>query len=307
MPPFLNWNYHSVFAPSILLRFSVVRSGKTAVWREGRQEPRPLASTRLTGICSLVGLEHQKWKVPPLASLCRCAANESVSNGNKHIEGQEVGSRATASPRTSRVRGRVSAHVPREVCSAGAPTRATNAVARVDMRTGPNTPEAQPPRCRGPSPGRSLRRRGRAPLGFPPAFLPGNEFRGMMELVGLTGLSLSFVHENMGRFLRRSRQLLTTGCLLLLVGVVVLSAATRRPCFHVHSGPWHTFKAGHMAAPKVHKACKLELRLDAPVRAQVPAESSATVSTYLPHQEAIPPTLSIGVQIHGFRSPPPLA
>jgi len=138
-------------------------------------------------------------------------------------------------------------------------------------------------------------------------FLPGNEFRGKMRVGSLTGMSLSFILENMARILGRSRQLLTSGCLLLLVGVVVLSAATRRPCFHVRSGSWHTFKAGHMAPPKVHKACRVELQFNAHLRTSVPADSSVIPSTCLPEGEAVPPALLMIDQIDRFRSPPHLA
>jgi len=137
--------------------------------------------------------------------------------------------------------------------------------------------------------------------------LPGGEFHGTIAVLGLTGMDLGFVYKDMARFLQGSRRLLATNALVLLAVVVVLSAATRRPCLHAQSGPWHTFKAGHMAAPEVHKSCKLQLRTDAHVGEQIPAEAPLAVATYLPHVDAAPSALSIVDQIYRFRSPPLLA
>jgi hypothetical protein len=119
-------------------------------------------------------------------------------------------------------------------------------------------------------------------------------------------MSLIFVYENMARMFQRSRQLLATSTLVLLAVVVVLSAATRRPCLHVHTGPWHTFKAGHMAAPELHKSCKLQVWAKAKLPGQIPAVQPLVVSIGLPHVEALLPALSIVDQIDRFRSPPPL-
>jgi hypothetical protein len=118
---------------------------------------------------------------------------------------------------------------------------------------------------------------------------------------------LNFVYENTVRILLRSRQLLAAGALLLLVGVVALSTATRRPCLHVRSGPWHTFKAGYMAVPEVHKSCKLPLNIEAYRREHTLTESPLAVSSSVPHEEARPAGLSIVLQIRCFRSPPNLA
>jgi hypothetical protein len=123
----------------------------------------------------------------------------------------------------------------------------------------------------------------------------------------LTGISLNFLYENMARILLRSRQLLATSILLLLVGVVVLSTATRRPCLHVCSRPWHTYKAGHMAVPEVHKPGKLPLNIDAQRPEHTLNASPLAISPSVPREEASPAGLSIVVQIRCFRSPPPLA
>ena len=128
-----------------------------------------------------------------------------------------------------------------------------------------------------------------------------------MMFRGLTRIGLGFVYENMARFLQRSRRFLATSAFVLLAGVVVLSAATRRPCLHVHSGPWHTFKAGHMAAPELHKLGQVRTMGQAQVCTGLAVASPLRVSISLPHQEAIPPALSIVDQIYRFRSPPPSA
>jgi hypothetical protein len=95
--------------------------------------------------------------------------------------------------------------------------------------------------------------------------------------------------------------------LLLLAGVVVLSAATRRPCLQVCSGPWRLWKAGHMTKSEGLESCKLRVSAEAPGFQAAPKEPLAAAPfIYLPHEETIPPANSIVVQIRHFRSPPTL-
>jgi hypothetical protein len=120
-------------------------------------------------------------------------------------------------------------------------------------------------------------------------------------------MGLGFAYENMARLLQRSRRILATSALVLLAVVVVLSAATRRPCLHVCSAPWHTFKAGHMAPPDLLKLSIPQSKIVAHLGGEIAAESPVAVFTDLPRVDAVPPALSIVDQIYRFRSPPFLA
>ena len=116
---------------------------------------------------------------------------------------------------------------------------------------------------------------------------------------------LAILLENMTRFLLRSRQLMAASILLLLAGVVVLSAATRRPCLQECTGGWHTWKAGYMAKPEGREACKLCVTAGAQAAqtaSEVPLPSLPSINQ--PHQETIPPLVSLVVPILHFRSPP---
>jgi hypothetical protein len=111
----------------------------------------------------------------------------------------------------------------------------------------------------------------------------------------------------MTRILLRSRRLLAVSILLLLAGVVVLSAATRKPCLHVCTGPWHVWKAGHMTKTEGQEAYKLRMATVAQTSQAAPEESlTSPPSIYLPHEETIPLANSIVIQIRHFRSPPTL-
>ena len=119
--------------------------------------------------------------------------------------------------------------------------------------------------------------------------------------------ALDFLDENMARILLHSRRIMAAGVLLLLVGVVALSTATRRPCLQVSTGPWHTWKAGHMTKAEGHEACKLRANAAALTFQAAPQESPAPApSIYLPHEETIPPALPLIAQIRHFRAPPTL-
>ncbi|MGA3328902.1 MAG: hypothetical protein ABSF45_31005 [Terriglobia bacterium] len=111
----------------------------------------------------------------------------------------------------------------------------------------------------------------------------------------------------MTRTLLRSRRLLAVSILLLLAGVFVLSAATRRPCLRASTAPWYTWKAGHMTKSEGQGTSKLRVAAEAQTPQGAPEEPLAPApSIFLRHEEAIPPANSIVAQIRHFRSPPAL-
>jgi hypothetical protein len=89
--------------------------------------------------------------------------------------------------------------------------------------------------------------------------------------------------------------------MFLLAGVVVLSIATRRPCLQARSGPWHTYKAGHVTEPEQHE---ISVTNSAESAELAVAETKALPPRYLPHEETLPIALPLTVQEHHFRSPP---
>ncbi len=109
----------------------------------------------------------------------------------------------------------------------------------------------------------------------------------------------------MTRTLLRSRRLLAVSILLLLAGVVVLSAATRRPCLHVSSASWHVWKSGYMAKSESFDASAFHLTAEAlasPINLEV--SPVALPPIYFSQEESAPPENTIVVQIRNFRSPP---
>jgi hypothetical protein len=112
---------------------------------------------------------------------------------------------------------------------------------------------------------------------------------------------LGLLFENMRRLLLRSRRLLAASTVLLLVGVVALSTATRRPCNQESTGTWHTWKASRMTQAEDQEPCEMRVSAETQARQDVPKESS---STRISPEEALPPALSILIQIRHFRSPP---
>ena len=95
--------------------------------------------------------------------------------------------------------------------------------------------------------------------------------------------------------------------LVLLAGVVVLSAATRKPCLQVCTGAWHLTKAGHMTKSEGHDTCKLRVVAEAQTPLTAVEETLAPLPLiYLANEETIPPVNSIVVQIRHFRAPPTL-
>ena len=111
----------------------------------------------------------------------------------------------------------------------------------------------------------------------------------------------------MMRILFRSRRLMAVSIVLLLAGVVVLSAATRKPCLKVSTASWHVWKSGYMAKSKGLEASSLQITADAHVTRTAPEESVVPApSVYAPREEAIPPAIPLIAQIRHFRAPPSL-
>ena len=116
--------------------------------------------------------------------------------------------------------------------------------------------------------------------------------------------ALDFLDKNMARILHHSQRIMAAGVLLLLVGVVALSTATRRPCLQVHSGPWHTYKVGHMTPSRGPETSEARPTTVAESRPEIPASTQSVSSFRVSREESIPPTLGIVVQRQHLRAPP---
>ena len=111
--------------------------------------------------------------------------------------------------------------------------------------------------------------------------------------------------KSMTRIFLRSRRMMAASILLLLAGVTVLSAATRRPCLRPSTAPWHVFKAGHMTESRGPEVCGLEVIAIAQRPQAVPVESPAPPPTrYFPQEDLVPPAIPLIAQIRHFRAPP---
>jgi hypothetical protein len=112
---------------------------------------------------------------------------------------------------------------------------------------------------------------------------------------------LALFYESMKRIIARYSPVVVAGIMFLLVGVVALSAATRQPRLRACSGPWHTYKAGHMTQPERHEISVTKAAEPAQL---VVAETKALGPRYVPDEETLPIALPLTVQKHHFRSPP---
>ena len=140
-----------------------------------------------------------------------------------------------------------------------------------------------------------------------PAPVAGQYFEWYPKTLDILRAIVTILLAGMTRILLRSRQLMAVGVLLLLAGVAVLSAATRKPCLEVRSGGWHTWKAGYMAEAKGQALCAPRVLPQAVTpqiwrgeipRLPVPFESARA--------EPIPRLPSLVAQFRRFRSPPSL-
>jgi hypothetical protein len=112
---------------------------------------------------------------------------------------------------------------------------------------------------------------------------------------------LALFYESMKRIIARYSPVFVASIMFLLVGVIALSAATRQPRLQACSGPWHTYKAGHMTEPDQHE---ISVTNSAESPEVVVAEARASRPRYVPDEETLPIALPLTVQIHHFRSPP---
>lgn len=94
---------------------------------------------------------------------------------------------------------------------------------------------------------------------------------------------------------------LAVSVLFLLVGVVTLSIATRRPYRETGKGSWHISKVGHMSEAESQKGCVTSA---AEVADEAHAETGSSPVTYVPAEELLPNALSLIVHRPHFRSPP---
>jgi hypothetical protein len=120
-------------------------------------------------------------------------------------------------------------------------------------------------------------------------------------MLAIQGAILSRFHESMKRIIARYRPVFVASIMFLLVGVVALSTATRRPCLQACSGPWHTYKASRMTQVEREEISVTQAAVAAEV---VVAETKDSPPRYVPHEETLPIALPLTFQKHHFRSPP---
>jgi hypothetical protein len=112
---------------------------------------------------------------------------------------------------------------------------------------------------------------------------------------------LGLFYESMKRIIADHRRLSVASVMFLLVGVVALSTATRRPCLRARSGAWHIYKASRMTEAQQKEISVTKAAEPAEV---VVADAEASPPRYVPHEEMLPIGLPLALQKHHFRSPP---
>jgi hypothetical protein len=122
-------------------------------------------------------------------------------------------------------------------------------------------------------------------------------------MLDISRATLGLFYESMRGIIARYRAVSVASIMFLLVGVVALSTASRRPCFQVCSGPWHTYKASHMSESEQHESSVTNAAESAEV---VVGKTKASPPRYVPREETLPVTLPITFSRHHFRSPPVL-
>jgi len=133
--------------------------------------------------------------------------------------------------------------------------------------------------------------------------LPCGKSDGIIVTLDTSRAALGHIHESMRGIIARYRVVFVASIMFLLLGVVALSTASRRPCLQVSSGPWHTYKASHMSESEQHESSVANSAESAEF---VVAEIKASPPRYVPHEETLPVTLPITFQKHRLRSPPVL-
>ena len=109
-------------------------------------------------------------------------------------------------------------------------------------------------------------------------------------------------YKSMKRILAH-RRLFVASHVFVLVGMIALSSATRRPCLQACSGPWHTYKASHMTELE---PAEMPVAQSSESTQIVVAETKTSRSRYIPDEEMLPVALPLTLQKHHFRSPPSL-
>jgi len=107
----------------------------------------------------------------------------------------------------------------------------------------------------------------------------------------------------MKQIIARYRRLFVASVILLLVGVVALSMATRRPCLQARTGAWHTYKAGRMTESEQRETSATEA---AESTEDSVAETKDSPERCVPREEKLPVALLLTFQRNHFRSPPVL-
>ena len=138
-------------------------------------------------------------------------------------------------------------------------------------------------------------------------FLPGDEFDGMIAMQEMLGAAFDFLYEYMTRILLHSRRLLAASVVLLVVGVVALSTATRRPYLHVQTASWHLTKAGHLSAAEGQECSKARSRAAAESRREIPTDPPSASSHHVSREEVISPAQTMVTQSGHLRAPPSLS
>ena len=133
--------------------------------------------------------------------------------------------------------------------------------------------------------------------------LPWGKPDGIIVTLDDLRATLGLFYKSMRGIIARYRAVLVASIMFLLVGVVALSTATRRPCLQAYSGPWHTYKAAHMTESEQQESSVTNAAESAEA---VVAENKPSPPRHVPHKEALPVTLPITFPKHQLRSPPVL-
>lgn len=139
--------------------------------------------------------------------------------------------------------------------------------------------------------------------GFTLKQLDSRQVLWLFDMLAVTRAPSQLDYESMKRTGVRCRGVLVASIMFLLVGVTALSTATRQPCLRTCTGPWHTYKASHMAESGQHGSAATEAAEPAE---DVVAETEASRPLYFPDGETLPTALLLTFQRNHFRSPPEL-
>ena len=142
---------------------------------------------------------------------------------------------------------------------------------------------------------------------LPASGLRSADFNGIIRMFGVYRATLEALQKRMTRILLRSRPLLTLSVLSLLAGVLILSAATREPCLHARTGPWHTWKSGHMVKSDGPEVSKLRVAVEAlSPHARMVESPALALPISFAQEEVVFPASSAILQVPHLRAPPAL-